>query len=48
MATRATAHAKQGKAVFDAILAAYPSFAKMVTKADQPDTPFPDVVVEHA
>ena len=41
MATRAPAHAKQQKAIFDAFLAGYPSFAKMVKEVDQPDTRFP-------
>ena len=48
MATRAPAHAKQQKAIFAAFLPADASFAKMVKKVDQPDTPFPDVVIEHA
>src|SRR5206468_3275918 len=48
MSTRALAHAKQEKAVFDAFLVAYPSFANEVKKVDQPDAPFPDVVVELA
>jgi hypothetical protein len=48
MSTRAPAHAEQEEAIFDAFLFAYPSFAGEVKKADQPDAPFPDVVVELA
>jgi len=48
MSTRAPAHAEQEKAVFDAFLVSYPSFAEDVKKVDQPDAPFPDVVVELA
>lgn len=46
MSTREPAHAKQEKAIFDAFLVTYPSFAGQVKTVDQPDTPFPDVVVE--
>ena len=45
MATRSLAHAKQEKTIFEAFLVAYPSFAKVVKKFDQPD-PFPDIEVE--
>jgi hypothetical protein len=48
MSTRAPAHAKQEKAIFDAFLVAYQSFAEEVEKIDQPNAPFPDVVVELA
>jgi len=37
MSTRAPAHAKQEKAIFDAFLVAYPSFAEEVKKVDQPN-----------
>jgi hypothetical protein len=46
MSTRASAHAKEEKAIFDAFLVAYPSFAAQVSKFDQPDGPFPDVAAE--
>ena len=46
MSTREPAHAKEETAIFDAFLVAYPSFAGQVKKVDQPDAPFPDVVVE--
>ena len=48
MSTRAPAHAKQEKAIFDAFLIAYPSFADEVKKVEQPTASFPDVVVELA
>ena len=43
---RSTAHAKVEKAVFDAFLAAHPSFAAQVKDVDQPDDEFPDIVVK--
>ena len=44
MATRAPSQANQERAIFEAFLAAYPSFAAQVTEFRQPDVEFPDVV----
>jgi hypothetical protein len=46
MATRAPSHADQERAIFEAFLTAYPSFAAQVTEFRQPDVEFPDVVVK--
>jgi hypothetical protein len=46
MATRSRAHAEEEKAIFDAFLAAHPSFASTVKEAHQPDDEFPDVIVK--
>jgi hypothetical protein len=46
MSGRSSAHAKAEKAVFDAFLVAYPSFAAQVQKVDQPDAAFPDIAIE--
>jgi hypothetical protein len=48
MATRSTAHAEEEKAIFDAFIAAYPSFGAPIKKVEQPDAEFPDVIVEMA
>jgi len=45
MVVRPSAHAADEKAIFGAFLAACPSFAAQVAVIDQPDAPFPDVVV---
>lgn len=44
MANRSAAHRKEEKAVFEAFLAAYPSFAAETKDLRQPDDEFPDIV----
>src|SRR5216683_2774209 len=46
MATRSTAHAGEEKAIFDAFVAAHPSFGAQIKNVEQPDAEFPDVIVE--
>src|SRR2546427_11633586 len=46
MVTRESAHAKEEKAIFDAFLAGYPTFAATVKDFEQPDDVFPDVTIE--
>ena len=46
MATRASSHADEERTIFEAFLAAYPSFAVQVAEFRQPDDEFPDVVVK--
>lgn len=45
MATRAPSHAQEERTIFEAFLAAYPSFAAQVESIRQPDDEFPDVIV---
>ena len=45
MATRSQAHADDEKVIFEAFLAAHPSFAKKIKEVSQPDDEFPDVIV---
>lgn len=44
MATRSPAHAEEEKVIFDAFLAAHPSFAAEIKRFRQPDDEFPDIV----
>ena len=46
MPNRETKQAIEERAVFDAFLTTYPSFASTVTAIDQPDAQFPDVTVQ--
>jgi len=46
VATRSTAHAGEEKAIFDAFVAAHPSFGAQIKNVEQPDAEFPDVIVE--
>ncbi len=45
MTVRQNAHAEEERAVFNAFLAAYPSFASSIKEVRQPDDQFPDVTV---
>ncbi len=46
MATRSTAHAGEETAIFNAFVAAHPSFDTQIKKVEQPDAEVPDVIVE--
>ena len=45
MGTRPAAHAEEEKAIFEAFLAAHPSFAAQVKEVEQPDDEFPDITL---
>jgi hypothetical protein len=46
MATRSTAHAEEERAIFNALVAAHPSFGAQIKNLAQPEAEFPDVTVE--